>query len=64
MHKITVIFKDQILNAEPFLTKFTQESPIGNLEDILQFLEHSLKAAGYCFEGKLTIVNGENDGRE
>lgn len=53
MQKVTIIFEDQI-PCSSFKTKVVKEGEM-DMEELLLFLEAAMKAAGYCFEGKLKI---------
>ena len=55
MQKITIIFEDQI-PISSFKTKFEREGEM-DMRELLLFLEAAMKAAGYCFDGKLTITD-------
>ena len=55
MQKITIIFEDQIPISN-FKTKVEREGEM-DMEELLLFLEVAMKAAGYCFDGKLTITD-------
>lgn len=57
MQKITIIFEDQI-PCSSFKTKLVKEGEM-EIEELLLFLEEALKEAGYCFEGKLTIMQAD-----
>ena len=57
MQKITIIFEDQI-PCSSFKTRVEREGEM-DMEEILLFLEAAMKAAGYCFEGKLTITQAD-----
>ncbi len=53
MQKVTIIFEDQI-PCSSFKTRVEREGEM-DMEELLLFLEAAMKAAGYCFEGKLKI---------
>lgn len=55
MQKITIIFEDQ-MPISSFKTKVEREGEM-DMEELLLFIESAMKAAGYCFEGKLTITD-------
>tara|TARA_R110002126_G_scaffold46379_4_gene130583 strand:+ start:453 stop:626 length:174 start_codon:yes stop_codon:yes gene_type:complete len=57
MQKLTIIFEDSF-PCSSFKTKLEKEGDL-NLEETLLTLEAALKAAGYCFEGKLTITQAD-----
>ena len=57
MQKTTIIFEDQ-MPMSSFKTRVEREGEM-DMEELLLFLEAAMKAAGYCFEGKLTITDNK-----
>ena len=55
MQKVTIIFEDQ-MPISSFKTKVEREGEM-DMEELLLFLEAAMKAAGHCFDGKLTITD-------
>lgn len=56
MHKLTVTFEDIIPGCLPIKNKVIKECPLLTLADTLEVFETALKGAGFCFDGKLTLV--------
>lgn len=57
MQKITIIFEDQMPISSSKI-KVEREGEMDR-EELLLFLEAAMKAAGYCFEGKLIITQAD-----
>lgn len=57
MQKTTIIFEDQ-MPMSSFKTRVEREGEM-DMEELLLFIEAAMKAAGYCFEGKLTITDNK-----
>ena len=57
MEKVTIIFEEK-MPISSSKTKVEREGEM-DMEEFLLFLEAAMKAAGYCFEGKLTITQAD-----